>query len=100
MAKTRPPHPAPPRGGAPPAPSSIWRRNRREIRFLALFLLVLILGFALVSLNWVNDHAIEPFNAGVARASAVVLDALGQRTTLDGTVIRGARFAVNIRNGC
>ena len=100
MAKTRPPHPAPPRVGDPPAPLSFWRRYRREIRFLTLFLLLLGGGFTLISLHWVNDHAIEPFTAGVARASAGVLDLLGQHTTLQETVIRGARFAVNIRNGC
>ncbi len=101
MAKTRPPHPAPSRTDDLSAPAdSFWRRYRREIRFLTLFVVLLAAGFALVSLNWVNDHAIEPFTAGIARVSAVVLDALGQHTTLEGTVIRGTRFAVNIRNGC
>jgi len=99
MAKTRPPIPAP-RGDGPPPAAAGWRRYRREIRFLALFLIILGGGFAIVSLNWVNDHAIEPFTAGVARASAGVLDLLGQHTTREGTVIRGGHFAVNIRNGC
>jgi exosortase H (IPTLxxWG-CTERM-specific) len=103
MAKTRPPLPAPPSPGDDPGDATRaagWRRHRREIRFLALFLLFLAGGFALVSVNWVNDHAIEPFTAGIARVSAGALDLLGQRTTLEGTVIRGRRFAVNIRNGC
>jgi hypothetical protein len=67
---------------------------------LALFLFFLGGGFALISLNWVNDHAIEPFTAGFARASAGALDLLGQRTNRERTVIRGSRFVVNIRNGC
>ncbi len=96
----RPPA-ASPRGGDRPAPPAAdWQFYRREVRFLALFLLFLGGGFALVSLRWVNNHAVEPFTAGVARASAGVLDLLGQHATHEGTVIRGARFAVNIRNGC
>ena len=101
MGKTRPPlsSPSPPRA-APPAPGTSWRRRRPEIRFLALFVLLLGGGFSLVSLRSVNDHAIEPFTAGIARASGAALDLLGQHTSLAGTVIRSPRFAVNIRNGC
>jgi hypothetical protein len=82
------------------SPAACWRPSRREVRFLVLFVLFLGGGFALVSLNWVNDHAIEPFTAGIARASASALDLLGQHTTRQTTVIRGARFAVNVLNGC
>jgi exosortase H (IPTLxxWG-CTERM-specific) len=88
----------------PPIPASnaipFWRRNRRELTFLTLFLVLLAGGFTVISLNWVNDHAVEPFTAGVARASGAVLNLLGQDVTMQGTVIRGPRFAVNIRNGC
>ena len=102
MGKTRSPHssPPPPSAAPPPPAGAPWRRHRREIRFLALFLLLLGGGFALVSLRSVNDHAIEPFTAGIARASGAALDLLGQHTSLAGTVIRSPRFAVNIRNGC
>jgi exosortase H (IPTLxxWG-CTERM-specific) len=101
MAKTRSPLHAPPPGEPDPAPGAGgWRRYRREIRFLAIFLACLGAGFSLVSLNWVNDRAIEPFTAGIARVSGLCLDLLGQHTTLQGTVIRNAHFAVNIRNGC
>lgn len=76
------------------------RRNRRELTFLGLFILFLGGGFTLVSLNWVNDHAVEPFTAGVARVSGAALDLLGQDVKMQGTIIRSPRFAVNIRNGC
>jgi exosortase H (IPTLxxWG-CTERM-specific) len=79
---------------------SFWRRNRRELTFLILFIVLLGGGFTLISLNWVNDHVIEPFTAGIARASGAALNLLGQQVTMTGTVIRGPRFAVNIRNGC
>jgi len=77
-----------------------WRRNQREITFLVLFVVLLGGGFTLVSVNWVNDHAIEPFTAGIARVSGFILNLLGQHVTMQGTIISSPRFAVNIRNGC
>ena len=67
----------------PPVPEggSFWQRNRREITFLILFVVLLGGGFTLISLNWVNDHVIEPFTAGIARASGAVLNLLGQNVT-------------------
>src|SRR6478672_1391671 len=86
----------------PPVPEEVpfWRRNRRELTFLILFAVLLGGGFSLISLNWVNDHAIEPLTGGIARMSGAVLNLLGQKVTMQGTVIRSSRFAVNIRNGC
>jgi len=81
-------------------PASFWRRNRREITFLVVFVVLLGGSFTLISVNWINDHAIEPFTGGVARLSGAVLNLLGQHVALSGTVIQGPRFAVNIRNGC
>jgi len=97
----------PPKKVAParsPAPAQdtvpFWLRNRRELTFLILFVVLLAAGFTLISINWVNDHAVEPFTAGIARVSGGVLDLLGQNVRMEGTVIRSPRFAVNIRNGC
>lgn len=87
--------PAPDSGGA-----SFWQRNRRELTFLILFVVLLGGGFTLISINWVNDNAVEPFTAGIARVSGVVLDLIGQDVRMQGTIIRNSRFAVNIRNGC
>jgi len=74
--------------------------RRREIRFLVVFLVLLGGSFTLISLQSVNDSVIEPFTAGVARASGMTLNLLGQGITMHGTVIENQRFAVNIRNGC
>lgn len=73
---------------------------RQEIRFLALFAILLGGGFALLAWTPVNDRLVVPFTAAVAAWSGVLLDLLGQEITRDGTVLRGARFAVNIENGC
>jgi exosortase H (IPTLxxWG-CTERM-specific) len=92
-----PPRPA---AASPPAGDRFWRRNRRELTFLVLFVVLLGASFTLISVNWVNDHAIEPFTAGIARLSGAVLNLLGQHVGMRGTVIQGPHFAVNIRNGC
>ncbi len=83
-----------------PAAGSFWQRNRRELTFLILFVVILGGSFTLISVNWVNDHAVEPFTAGIARMSGGILRAMGQNVTMAGTIIRNPRFAVNIRNGC
>ena len=49
--------------------------------------------FARQGCERVNSNAI-------ARAGGATLNLLGQQTTMNGTIIRSERFAVNIRNGC
>jgi exosortase H (IPTLxxWG-CTERM-specific) len=75
-------------------------RYRQEVRFLALFAILLGGGFALLAWNPVNDRAVVPFTAAVASWSGGLLNLVGQGVTRDGTVLRSARFAVNIENGC
>lgn len=74
--------------------------RRRQVLFLVLFAVLLAGGFILLSLNWVNDHVVVPFTAGVAKVSGIALSLLGQDVTLEGTVLRSPRFVVNIENGC
>lgn len=94
MAKKKP-------SGKPPSDGqSGWRARRQEIVFLALFLGILAAGFTLLSLNPVNDRVVEPFTAGVAKASGLALDLIGQDVDMEGTIIKNRRFAVNIKNGC
>jgi exosortase H (IPTLxxWG-CTERM-specific) len=104
-----PPRAAPGRGrsgpgGPPPGTAgnaaAFLRRHRREVTFLTLFVALLGASFTLISVNWVNDHVIEPFTGGIARLSGAALGVLGQHVAMHGTVIQGQRFAVNIRNGC
>ncbi len=85
-------------GDTPPA--GFWQSHRQEIVFLTVFVVILGVGFTLLSLNSINDHVIEPFTAGVARVSGVALNLIGQDIEMQGTVIRNPRFGVNIENGC
>ncbi|MDX1632569.1 MAG: exosortase H [Thermoanaerobaculia bacterium] len=74
--------------------------RRPEVRFLALFLILLLGSFTLLSLRPVNDRVIEPFTASIARVSGVALEVVGEQITREGTVLRSPEFAVNIENGC
>ncbi len=93
---------APTDGKSSPGPEQPkgWRAHKLEIQFLSIFILILGGGFTLISLNSVNEKVIEPFTAGVAKASGITLDLIGQDIDMSGTIIRSPRFAVNIKNGC
>lgn len=90
----------PSRATADPGSPSGWRAYRREITFLTLFAVLLGGGFTLISLQPINDHVIVPFTGGIAKASGVALNLIGQGVTRTGTQLRNDRFAVNIENGC
>ena len=77
----------------PPPEPPFWQKNRRELTFLILFALLLGGSFTLISVNWVNDHVIEPFTGGIARVSGATLDLLGQDVRMQGTIIRGSRYS-------
>jgi exosortase H (IPTLxxWG-CTERM-specific) len=74
--------------------------NRRSLLFLARFVALLVGFYFVVAANPVNDAVIVPFTAGVARVSAAVLSAIGEKVSVAGTEIRSGDFAVNIENGC
>ena len=74
--------------------------RRRSLVFLAKFAVLLVVFYFVVAWRPVNDAAVVPFTAGVARVSAAVLRALGEDVTVAGTEIRSSTFAVNIENGC
>ena len=74
--------------------------QRAQVLFLVKFFGILLAAYLLIAWNPVNDRVIVPFTAGVARVSGALLQAIGQPVDVSGTVIRSARFGVNINNGC
>jgi len=74
--------------------------RRRSLVFLARFIGILFFFFFAVALRPVNDVVIVPFTGWIAAVSAILLKALGEAVTVDGTEIRSTEFAVNIQNGC
>jgi exosortase H (IPTLxxWG-CTERM-specific) len=74
--------------------------QRTQVLFLVKFFAVLIAAYLLIAWKPVNDGAIVPFTAAIARGSGVLLNVLGQDVTVKGTVVSSSRFGVNINNGC
>ncbi len=76
----------------------VWQRP--EYRFLIVFFTILVVGFVTIALQPVNDHAVLPYTAFVARMSGVALDLLGEDIRVDGCNLVSPRFQVAIYNGC
>jgi exosortase H (IPTLxxWG-CTERM-specific) len=74
--------------------------NRRSALFLVKFVAVMLLLYAFVAIHPVNDHVIEPFSAGLSWCASKVVLLIGEPATLERTVIRTPRFAMDVRNGC
>ena len=88
------PRPSPP-GGDPKGTA-----RRRSVLFLVRFVVLLAAFAFLVAWKPVNDHVIVPFTAGVAHASAALLNLLSEKVSVAGTELRTAGFSVDIENGC
>lgn len=87
---------AAPQKSSPPSSGS----SRREIAFLGKFLLFLTLFFVAVAPKPMDEAFVKPFTNLVAKAGGAVCSALGENTSMTGTIIRSPRFAVDIKNGC
>lgn len=74
--------------------------QRTQVLFLVKFFAVLIGAYLLVAWNPVNDRAIVPLTAGIAKVSGSLLQMMGEDVRVAGTMITGQRFGVNINNGC
>jgi exosortase H (IPTLxxWG-CTERM-specific) len=71
-----------------------------RIIFVAKFGAVLLVLYAVIALNQVNDAVIVPFTEIVARGSAALLRGVEGGVDAQGTIMRSARFALDVRNGC
>lgn len=74
--------------------------QRKQVLFLVKFFGILVGAYLLIAWNPVNDRVIVPFTEGIARGSAVLLNAIGQKVDVSGTMITSPKFGVNINNGC
>jgi exosortase H (IPTLxxWG-CTERM-specific) len=76
------------------------RPLKPRIVFVAKFVAGLLVFYAVVALNPVNDYVIVPFTEVVARSSALVLRSVESGVETAGTVMRSPRFALDVQNGC
>lgn len=72
----------------------------RRIRFLLLFLLLLVVFEVPLLLRPVDRHIVRPFTTALATVSGGLLNAIGTPVKVSGTTISGGCFAVDIHNGC
>jgi exosortase H (IPTLxxWG-CTERM-specific) len=71
-----------------------------RVAFVAKFGAALLILYAVIALNQVNDAVIVPFTEVVARGSALLLRGVEGGVTTQGTVMLSSRFALDVRNGC
>jgi exosortase H (IPTLxxWG-CTERM-specific) len=76
------------------------RPLKPRLVFIARFVAGMVVLYAVVALNAVNDHVIVPFTALVARCAAAFLGGIGSGIVVTGTVMRSPSFALDVHNGC
>ncbi len=86
--------------GASSADAPRKRRRRPVLRFVVV-LVVLMVGFNALFYAWFSKTTyFESYLEVNARASAVVLDLLGEKATSHGVAVTSPRFALSIKRGC
>jgi exosortase H (IPTLxxWG-CTERM-specific) len=80
------------------APPKAMQRN--QVLFLLKFFGILVGAYLLIAWNPVNDNVIVPFTKAIAGWSGALLNLMGQKVAINGTVIASSKFGVNINNGC
>jgi exosortase H (IPTLxxWG-CTERM-specific) len=60
----------------------------------------MLILYAMVALNQVNDRVIVPFTEVVARGAVMLLRGVEDGVEVTGTLMRSQRFALDVRNGC
>jgi exosortase H (IPTLxxWG-CTERM-specific) len=74
-------------------------KNERAL-FLIRFVIILVVLYAVIALNPVNDNVIVPFTRGITVIAAAGLRAIGEVANVDGTMITTTNFIVDVKNGC
>jgi exosortase H (IPTLxxWG-CTERM-specific) len=73
---------------------------RPRIVFVAKFCMVMLGLYAVIALNQVNDGVVVPFTEVVTNGAVGLLSIFESGVSTAGTVMRSARFALDVRNGC
>jgi exosortase H (IPTLxxWG-CTERM-specific) len=74
--------------------------NRSRALFLLKFIAIILVSYVAVALKPVDRAVVTPFSKGVTAASGVLLNAMGDKVDRQGTILRSATFAVDVKNGC
>jgi exosortase H (IPTLxxWG-CTERM-specific) len=74
--------------------------QRARLLFIVKFLLLVIGLYVVISLEPVDRTFIASFTHGLTLASAGLLRLFGIQVQVNGTTMRDAAFAVDVKNGC
>ncbi|HPC83056.1 MAG TPA: exosortase H [Thermoanaerobaculaceae bacterium] len=79
-----------------------WRELVRTPagRFVAVYALILTVGFTILALRPVNDSVVNRYTTFVAHEARLALSLLGEDATVQGQILSTPRFSVAIYNGC
>ncbi len=82
--------------------SSGWKSylDPVALRFVGLFVLLVVVLSWLVQLEWVDRHLIGPYTSVLASMAAGLIRVLGVEASNFGSIIQQAGFAVDIKRGC
>ena len=72
----------------------------RRFRFLVVFLLLLGAFELPLLVPAVDRHVIVPLNSALTSSAGAVLRLIGENVRVEGTVIAGSCFAIDLKNGC
>lgn len=79
----------------------IARKQTSTSRFIAVFVGVALLGFALELTPWADEHIVKPVTASSAWLAAQLIQWVGGNAEVSGRVIRhSGGFAIAVANGC
>ena len=74
--------------------------NKASLIFLAKFVTVIVVLYAIIAVRPVNDRVVEPFTGLLATATATIVDLAGMEARQYETIIKTKTHAVDIKNGC
>ncbi len=80
------------------APSPGW--DRAAIRFLLLFVVLVVVCGVIVRTEWADRLFLRSYTGFIASLSAGILRTIGVNATVDQTAILSPTFSVEIRKGC
>lgn len=74
--------------------------SRRQVGFLVRFAVLCVIFYIPIAIPPIERVTVAPFTRALTATSGAILRLLGQRVVTSGTIISGAVFAVDIKNGC
>ncbi|MEI8204725.1 MAG: archaeosortase/exosortase family protein [Bacteroidota bacterium] len=77
-----------------------WCKSHPIIIFIGVFILHMVLFYAIYLNPWVIDHILTPWTNFNAKLASIVLNMLGSNTNVIGETISSSQFSVAVKLGC